>query len=102
MRGASEQKEAILRGACPGPRAGRYARGVPGAYTKTELEGVGRLLGLKGLSKLRKAELARAVAESVPSSSDLLRDMLAACSPGASGRPRSWRAREPCRSAPKM
>lgn len=65
--GRFEQKEAILR-----ERAlDREPAGTLGAclelHTKAELEGIGRALGLKGLSKLRKAELAHAVAESVPS-----------------------------------
>lgn len=81
--GRFEQKEAILRERALDREPAGTLEACLGLYTKTELEGVGRLLGLKGLSKLRKAELARAVAESVPSSSDLLRDMLAACSPGA-------------------
>ncbi|MDB1805699.1 SEC-C metal-binding domain-containing protein [Eggerthella lenta] len=81
--GRFEQKEAILRERALDREPAGTLEACLGLYTKTELEGVGRLLGLKGLSKLRKAELARAVAESVPSSSELLRDMLAACSPGA-------------------
>ena len=81
--GRFEQKEAILRERALDREPAGTLEACLGLYTKTELEGVGRLLGLKGLSSCARPSWPAPSRRASPSSSDLLRDMLAACSPGA-------------------